>query len=82
MSEDPSNDAGKQSKSAVNYGPSHGFERCGVCRYYLPLAQKAVGNCYKVKGPIKPEDWCKLWARRSPTRETVTQAPATMRKDG
>jgi hypothetical protein len=52
-------DAGKDSKKAAEYGPG-GRDHCGICRYYIVVhPQLSVGGCTKVRGPIRPEDWCK-----------------------
>jgi len=76
MSIDPENDRGKATKAEAQYGPGSGRERCAICRYFLELSpQRAVGACSKVRGPIRPQDWCKYWARGT-RAEGSTMDPA------
>lgn len=65
-------DEGKATKKAANYGPGSAREHCGICRYYLVIPQKTVGGCTKVRGPIKPEDWCKFFAPGGSATHTAT----------
>jgi hypothetical protein len=61
MAIDPTDDRGKATKAEAKYGPG-GRDHCGICRYYLELTpQAAVGACSKVRGPIRPQDWCRYY---------------------
>jgi hypothetical protein len=72
MSIDPQNDRGKASKAAAQYGPG-GRDHCGICRYYLELSPQAkTGACNKVRGPIRPQDWCQFYERGT-SREGATR---------
>jgi hypothetical protein len=54
-------DAGKVSKKEAHYGAG-GRDHCGICRFYVVVhPQMKVGGCTKVRGPIRPEDWCKFY---------------------
>jgi hypothetical protein len=65
-------DAGKASKREAQYGPGTGRQHCGICRYYLVLRpQLKVGACSKVRGPIRPQDWCRFFASGGATHRTV-----------
>jgi hypothetical protein len=61
MSIDPQDDRGKATKAEAQYGPG-GKDHCGICRYFLELSpQRTVGACSKVRGPIRPQDWCRYY---------------------
>lgn len=61
MNIDPTDDRGKATKAEAQYGPG-GRDHCGICRFYLELTpQAAVGACSKVRGPIRPADWCRYY---------------------
>jgi hypothetical protein len=56
-------DAGKATKQEAQYGPGTGRAHCAICRYYMVVtAQLELGRCTRVKGGIRPEDWCKYFA--------------------
>ena len=52
------------SKSGANYqSESPNNQKCATCRYYIPDKNgDARGACTLVKGTIKPEAWCTLYA--------------------
>lgn len=52
--------AAKRDKDDVKYGDGMPSEHCGICEYYI--GKQAVGLCQKVKGMIRIEKWCKLFA--------------------
>jgi hypothetical protein len=49
----------KQTKEQVDYGKGMKTRHCGICVHY----QKG-GYCFKVRGDIHPECWCKLFAKK------------------
>jgi hypothetical protein len=48
---------GKADKDSVNYSKGMPSSHCGICQHY------SNGTCSKVKGPIDPDMWCKLFKR-------------------
>ena len=51
------------SKTQAKYRPAEKPSiRCGECKFMWP--RLAVGGCRYVRGPIKPDDVCDLFAPR------------------
>jgi hypothetical protein len=70
-------DEGKASKQEAEYGPG-GRDHCGICRFFLVVQpQRTVGRCVKVRGAIRPQDWCKFFAGGGATHHTtaIDRAP-------
>ena len=66
-------DEGKATKQEARYGPSTGRDHCAICRHYLVLRQELqVGRCTRVKGGVRPEDWCKFFASGGSTHRAPT----------
>ena len=50
----------KVAQSVARYQDSpHGDERCDNCNYFEP-----PNACKLVEGPISPQGWCTLWAKK------------------
>ena len=47
-------DEQRLTKAEVDYGPSTGEDRCGLCAHYL-----GAGRCAIVQGTVAPDAWCK-----------------------
>jgi len=54
--------AEKKEKSEVGYTPIAAMqsERCDKCKHFRPMYEM----CELVKGHVKPEAWCELFAKR------------------
>lgn len=46
------------SKASVGYSQGMTNAHCAICIHYL-----GNGACEKVKGLIRPDDWCKLFKK-------------------
>ena len=48
----------KISKEAADYGKGLPQAHCGICQHFT-----APSHCGIVVDPVRPEDWCKYFAR-------------------
>lgn len=54
-------EAGKREKSSIGYSDGLPNAHCGLCVFFLP----GHGKCKLVKGDIRFDMWCRLFAKRA-----------------
>lgn len=61
-------DAEKKMRTANQYADksTKAGQNCLNCNFWqAPKAEGGCGGCQVIKGPIHPEGWCKLWAKKA-----------------
>lgn len=54
--------AKKVAKAGVKYqNQPKGEQKCGTCTNYIAASK----TCKRVEGPINPDGWCILWAKKA-----------------